>query len=96
MKLFDLRKQLKSEFASLNIETEDVDFIMAEVLGVKRTDLILIDEIPSDNENEIKKFLIAQKKRASFPCKKETRKICYLLCFLLNLSTRPSVSTSFC
>lgn len=45
MKLFDLRKNLKKEFASLFIETEDVDFIIAEILNVKRTDLILFDEI---------------------------------------------------
>lgn len=45
MKLFELRKQLKNEFLNNNIETEDVDFIIAEVLGVKRTDLTLIEEV---------------------------------------------------
>ena len=55
MKLFDLRKELKNEFASSNIETEDVDFIISEVLGVKRTDLILIEEISSEQEKEIRK-----------------------------------------
>lgn len=48
MKLFDLRKSLKNEFASLNIETEDVDFIIAEILQVKRTDLILIEEVTEE------------------------------------------------
>ena len=55
MKLFELRKQLKNEFASLDIVTEDVDFIISEVLQVKRTDLILIDEINEEQENEILK-----------------------------------------
>ncbi len=54
MKLFELRKKLKSEFESLNIETEDVDFIISEVLNVKRTDLILIDEISAGQESQIK------------------------------------------
>lgn len=56
MKLFDLRKELKNEFSSLSIETEDVDFIISEVLGSKRTDLVLIDEISIEQEKEIKKF----------------------------------------
>ena len=54
MKLFELRKQLKSEFASLSIETEDVDFIVAEVLNTKRTDLILIDNITHEQEKDIR------------------------------------------
>ena len=53
MKLFELRKQLKTEFSSLNIETEDVDFIIAEVLNVKRTELTLIDEITEIQKDEI-------------------------------------------
>lgn len=54
MKLFEIRKDLKSKFASQDIEAEDADFIIAEVLGVKRTELILIDEISAEQENEIK------------------------------------------
>ena len=54
MKLFDLRKNLKSEFASLSIETEDVDFIISEVLGVKRTELILVEEISEELESQIR------------------------------------------
>ena len=53
MKLFELRKKLKSEFASLDIEVEDVDFIIAEVLNVKRTELTLIENITEDQEKEI-------------------------------------------
>ena len=53
MKLFDLRKQLKNEFKSLEIETEDVDFIIAEILGVKRTELVLIDEMAEDKIGEV-------------------------------------------
>ena len=54
MKLFELRKELKNEFAKLNIEQEDVDFIIAEILNTKRTELILIDEIDSDTERLIR------------------------------------------
>lgn len=54
MKLLDLRKQLKKEFELLDIEKEDVDFIIAEVLNIKRTDLILIDEINEEQENQIR------------------------------------------
>lgn len=54
MKLFEIRKELKNEFASYNIEIEDVDFIIAEVLNVKRTDLVLIDEISTVQEKEIR------------------------------------------
>ena len=53
MKLFELRKELKKEFASLNIEVEDVDFIISEVLGVKRTELTLIDEVTTEQEKDI-------------------------------------------
>ncbi len=54
MKLFELRRNLKNEFASLNIEIEDVDFVISEVLGVKRTDLILIDEVDDKQEQIIR------------------------------------------
>ncbi len=53
MKLLELRKQIKNEFSVLEIETEDADFIIAEVLGVKRTDLVLIEEVGEDKEKEI-------------------------------------------
>lgn len=54
MKLIDLRKELKNEFKSLDIEVEDVDFIVAEILQVKRTDLILIDELSEEQVQNIK------------------------------------------
>ena len=54
MRLFELRKELKTEFASSNIELEDVDFIIAEVLNVKRTDLTLVDEVNILQEQEIR------------------------------------------
>jgi len=54
MKLFEIRKELKNQFASQDIEIEDVDFIIAEVLGVKRTELILIETINEHIENEIR------------------------------------------
>lgn len=53
MKLIELRKKFKEEFESLNIEVEDVDFIISEVLNVKRTDLILVDEVNDDQEKII-------------------------------------------
>ena len=56
MKLFELRKELKNEFASLNIEIEDVDFIISETLNIKRTELTLIDEITDEQYEEINKF----------------------------------------
>ena len=55
MKLFELRKQLKTEFSQHNIDIVDVDFIVSEVLNVSRTELILIDEISKEQENEIRK-----------------------------------------
>ena len=54
MKLFEIRKSLKEEFLSGDIDVQDVDFIIAEVLGVKRTELALIDSITEDQLNDIK------------------------------------------
>ena len=53
MKLFELRKELKSKFIENNIDAVDADFIAAEVLGVGRTELILIDEINEEQVAEI-------------------------------------------
>lgn len=53
MKLLDLRKEIKEKFLENEIETEDADFIIAEVLGVKRTELLLIDEITNEQLIEI-------------------------------------------
>lgn len=54
MKLFELRKELKETFSKREIEVEDVDFICAEVLGVSRTELILIEEVTEEQEAEIR------------------------------------------
>ena len=54
MKLFELRKDLKIEFQNNNIDIEDADFIISEILNVKRTELVLIDEISDEQVNEIK------------------------------------------
>ena len=54
MKLIELRKELKTEFSQQNIEIVDVDFIAAEVLGVSRTELVLIDEINNEQEQTIR------------------------------------------
>ncbi len=53
MKLLELRKNLKQEFVQLDLDAVDVDFIISEVLNVKRTDLILIDEISESQHSEI-------------------------------------------
>ena len=45
MKLFELRKELKNEFRARDKEETDVDFIISEVMGVKRTDLALIEDV---------------------------------------------------
>lgn len=45
MKLFELRKELKNEFRARDKEETDVDFIISEVLDVKRTDLALIEDV---------------------------------------------------
>lgn len=45
MKLLDLRKELKNLFSQHNIDVVDADFIISEVLGVSRTELVLIDDV---------------------------------------------------
>lgn len=54
MKLFELRKELKQLFKDHDIEESDADFIISEVLGVKRTELIMIDEVSNDQELDIR------------------------------------------
>ena len=61
MKLIELRKELKNELASLNIETEDVDFIISEILNIKRTNLLLVDEISEEQEKEIREKIELRK-----------------------------------
>lgn len=54
MKLLELRNELKKEFSQQSIDVADVDFIISEVLGVSRTELVLIDEIELEHVEEIK------------------------------------------
>ncbi len=60
MMLSELRKQLKAEFAELDIEETDADFIIAEVLNVARTELIFVKEI---DEKTTRKILECAEKR---------------------------------
>ena len=55
MKLIELRKDLKYNFETNNIDVEDVDFIIAEVLNKKRTELLFVDEITEEELNQIQK-----------------------------------------
>ena len=57
MKLLELRKTLKETFIQHDIDAVDVDFIVAEVLGVKRTELPLIEEISKEHEIEINRVV---------------------------------------
>ena len=54
MKLLELRNELKKEFSQQDIDVADVDFIASEILGVRRTELALIDEIDELKVQEIK------------------------------------------
>ena len=54
MRLFDLRKELKQVFNNNNIDEADVDFIISEILGVKRTELALIEDISQEIEIDIR------------------------------------------
>lgn len=52
--LFELRKEFKHKFAELDIDPEDADFIIAEVLNTRRTELILIDYVDEDEATLIR------------------------------------------
>ncbi|MBR2970147.1 MAG: hypothetical protein IKC49_03740, partial [Clostridia bacterium] len=54
MRLFNLRKELKQVFNNNNIDEADVDFIISEILGVKRTELALIEDISQEIESDIR------------------------------------------
>lgn len=56
MKLFNLRKELKDEFLQHSIDSVDVDFIIAEVLNVKHTELALIEEVDDKTEQVIREY----------------------------------------
>ncbi len=49
MKLLELRKNIKNLFIDNEIDESDADFIIAEVLGVSRTELVLIEEVDDVN-----------------------------------------------
>lgn len=48
MKLLDIRKQAKQKLTDGNVDSNDADFIIAEVLNVSRTELVLIDHITEE------------------------------------------------
>lgn len=56
MRLFDLRAELKSTAKKLNVNEIDVDYIVAEILSVPRTELALIDDVSSADEKKIRKL----------------------------------------
>ena len=68
MKLFDLRKSLKTEFAQSEIDEEDADFIIAEVIDEPVTMLPLIDEIDNNQYEKILKF--AEMRKQHIPVNK--------------------------
>ena len=72
MKLFELRKNLKLLFDQHEIEVVDADFIVAEVLNVKRTDLALIEEITDKQLNLINKAV--EKRLRNMPIEKIFKK----------------------
>lgn len=55
MKLLNLRKELKDVALKQKIDVVDVDFIIAEVLKVERTELALIDNVTKFDEKKIRK-----------------------------------------
>lgn len=68
MRLFDLRKSLKTDFLQRGIEVVDVDFIIAEVLGVSHMELVLIDEV---NDADVATIMeCVEKRRAGVPVNK--------------------------
>ena len=68
MKLLDLRKSLKTEFAQSEIDEEDADFIIAEVIDEPVTMLPLIDEIDNNQYEKILKF--AEMRKQHIPVNK--------------------------
>lgn len=53
MKLFEIRQQQKQKFLENGIDQADLDFIIAEVLGIKRTEILLVDEITEEQAEQI-------------------------------------------
>ncbi|MBR1988092.1 MAG: peptide chain release factor N(5)-glutamine methyltransferase [Clostridia bacterium] len=68
MKTIELRKQIKSEFDELGIEKEDADFIIAEVLGLERTELFMIQELDDGQVETIMEMV--EKRKSGIPVDK--------------------------
>lgn len=68
MKLFDLRKNLKTEFESMAIDAVDADFIVSEVLDEPITALPLIDDVDEEQVQKILKF--AEMRKQHIPVNK--------------------------
>ena len=56
MRLFELRKQLKEEFSSMDIDFIDADFIISEVLNQPITMLPLIETIDDKDVQKVQKY----------------------------------------
>ncbi len=85
MKLFDLRKNLKSEFESMDIDAVDADFIISEVLDQPITVLPLIDDVDDDTVQKILKY--AEMRKQHIPVNKIFKHTCfYGLDFKINNS----------
>lgn len=68
MKMFEFRSMLKEKAKSLDIDSVDIDYLIADVLNVSRTDLVLIDEIDEKNKRKILK--LAKKRFRHIPIDK--------------------------
>lgn len=68
MKLIDLRKRAKEELCSLGIEEADADFVIAETLNCRTTELPLINEISREQAAAIETNL--NKRKAKMPVDK--------------------------
>lgn len=68
MRLFELRKQLKEEFSSMDIDSIDADFIISEVLNQPITMLPLIETIDDKDVQKVQKY--AEKRKQHIPVNK--------------------------
>ncbi len=57
MKLLDLRRELKNKLNESSIDDIDADFIISEILGVKVTELTLIDNVTKQDEEKIRELV---------------------------------------
>lgn len=56
MKLIKLRNELKKAYSQHGKDSADIDFIISELLGVSRTELLLIDEVSARQERNIRRY----------------------------------------